>query len=79
MTKCSILNTEYKYGGLIGAWVKFHQSKGSQASGLNHVEDFTPFGWHLGTQKTCSLSFSRATFTKQNLTYQVICKFAFCL
>lgn len=49
MTKCSILNTEYKYGGLIGAWVKFHQSKGSQASGLNHVEDFTPFGWHLGT------------------------------
>lgn len=40
MTKCSILNTEYKYGRLIGAWVKFHQSEGSQASGLNHVEDF---------------------------------------
>ena len=79
MIKCSILNTECKYGGLIGAWVKFHQSKGSQASGLNHVEDFTPFSRHLGTQKTCSLSFSRATFTKQNLTYQVICKFAFFL
>ena len=55
MTKCSILKTEYKCGRLIGAWVKFHQSEGSQASGLNRVEDFTPFGWHLGTQKTCSL------------------------
>ena len=50
-----LFQLECKYGRLIGAWVKFHQSEGSQASGLNHVEDFTPFGWHLGTQKTCSL------------------------